>query len=290
MMNAITPPILSAAELAQAALPRRPAILAPILPRAGQGLIYGPAGVGKSFMALGMAYAAATGTRFLRWRATRPHQVVYVDGELGPAELQRRLALFGPPPLTLKFSLAALNPGPLLDLADSDGQQRLMESWGDPELVVIDDTSSLSNLFSAADRWHDLQRFLMLQRQWERAVLLVHHANREGRPRGLSRREDSLDFILGLRRPQRWLTGDGACFEIHMEKARSVHGTDREPIVACLQDRDWHWTAAHHAPFERGVELLNNGMRVEAMGRALGISRASAFRLRRRARELGQLT
>ena len=111
---------ISAAELAQTAV-HRPTILDPLLARAGQGLVYGPAGVGKSWLALGLAYAAAAGTRFLRWRATRPHQVVYVDGEMGPAELQRRLALFGPPPTGLTLSLPRLEDGSPLDLAHSDG-------------------------------------------------------------------------------------------------------------------------------------------------------------------------
>ena len=279
---------ISAADLARTAL-QRPTILDPILSRAGQGLVYGAAGVGKSWLALGIAYAAAAGTRFLRWRATRPHHVVYVDGEMGPAELRRRLALFGPPPPTLKLSLPSPEAGPALDLAHADGQERLMRSWGDPELVVIDNSSSLSNLCSAGDRWHDLQRFLLLQRHWERAVLLVHHANRGGRPRGISRREDAFDFVLALRQPASWLAGDGACFEIQIEKARSLHGADREPIVACLRGIDWHWAAVHDEPFERGIALLNEGLGAAAMGRALGISRASAFRLQRRARALGHL-
>jgi hypothetical protein len=279
---------ISAADLARTAV-QPPTILDPILPRAGQGLVYGAAGVGKSWLALGLAYAAAAGTRFLRWRATRPHRVVYVDGEWGSAELRQRLALFGPPPPGLTLSLPRLADGSLLDLAHDDGQERLMQSWGDPELVVIDNSSSLNNLWSADDRWHDLQRFLLLQRRWERAVLLVHDANRGGRPRGVSRREDALDFVLALRRPERWLPGDGACFEIHVEKARSLHGADREPIVACLQGTDWHWVAAHDAPFERGIALLNEGLVAAAMGRVLGISRASAFRLPRRARALGHL-
>jgi hypothetical protein len=88
----------SARALAAAAFPPRPFILEPLLAAGSAGLIYGPAGVGKSFLALGLAMAAASGGSFLGWTARRPHTVLYLEGELGAVELQRRLALFGAPP------------------------------------------------------------------------------------------------------------------------------------------------------------------------------------------------
>jgi len=282
-------PVLPASALADAPFQPADAILAPILSRGSQALLYGPPGVGKSFVALGIARAAAMGGSFLGWHAPRPHKVFYLDGGTAPAEMQRRLALFGPPPPTLRFSLAAETLGPVLDLAQADDQARLMESWGRPELVVLDDLATLAGLQSTDDRWNELQRFLILQRRFGRAVLMVHQANREGQPRGSSRREDTLDLVLALRRPADWQARDGARFEIHVEKARSLHGANLEPIAAQLRGERWQWGAARPETLVRGVALLEDGMGAEAMGRALGISRASAFRLQRKARQLGLL-
>jgi AAA domain len=286
MMDTTPLRVLSASALAHEVSPSQP-VLDPILPVGGQALLYGAAGVGKSFLALGMAYAAATGGSFLGWRAARRHQVVYVDGEMGPAELHRRLALFGPPPRTLEFALVSLDRGPALDLAHGASQMRLMENWGYPDLVVLDNLSSLTGLRTSEDRWRDLQRFIVRQRRQARAMLLVHHANREGRPRGISRREDVLDLVLALRRPADWQPSDGARFEIHVEKSRSLHGPSVEPIVAHLQGAQWQWNAVRTATLDRGVALLKDGLSAEAVGRALGISRASAFRLQRKARQHG---
>src|SRR6478609_9518026 len=95
MKNARRLSILTAAELMAAELPPRRELLAPLMMSDTAALVYGPPGVGKSFFALGIAWAAASGGSFLGWRAPRPHRVLYVDGELGAAELRERLALFG---------------------------------------------------------------------------------------------------------------------------------------------------------------------------------------------------
>src|ERR1700760_4099545 len=113
-MDRPTLTLLPATDLATAAFPAPEAPLAPILSRGSQCLLYGPPGVGKSLVALGIAHAAATGGRFLGWHAPRPHRGLYLDGETVPAEMQRRLALFGTPPPTLQFSLAAHNTGEML--------------------------------------------------------------------------------------------------------------------------------------------------------------------------------
>src|SRR4051812_37135673 len=109
MMNAMPFPSLAAPDFAVAELaPSRP-LLDPLLQSGTLGLLYGPAGVGKSLVALGIAWAVASGGSFLGWRAERPHKVFYVEGEMAPAETQRRLALFGRHPPTLEVLLPVLD-------------------------------------------------------------------------------------------------------------------------------------------------------------------------------------
>src|SRR5436853_5208884 len=161
IMNARPIPTISAAALMDRDRPQGSELLGPLLATNGSALVYGPAGVGKSFFALGLAWAAATGSSFLGWRAPRPHRVQFVDGELGAVALHQRLALFGPPPPTLQLMLPDLDEGPAIDLARPEGQYRLMESWGDPELVVLHTVSSLAALPRCESEATDnLQRFL----------------------------------------------------------------------------------------------------------------------------------
>src|SRR5438045_1796092 len=160
----------SASEFVAADLPERAALLDPILSSNSLALLYGPRGLGKSFLALGIAWAAASGTSFLDWRARRPHRVLYIDGEMAAGDLKRRLQLFGAPPATLEIMQADRQAGGLPDLGCVDGLCRLMASWGMPELVVLDNLSSLAGLRSSdVGGWTDLQPFLIKQRRFGRA-------------------------------------------------------------------------------------------------------------------------
>jgi hypothetical protein len=277
------------------ALPERETILDPILATKSLALLYGPRGLGKTFVALGIAWAAASGASFLGWRASRPHRVVYVDGEMAATDLRERLAMLGPPPPALDLMVADLVDGLMPDLAHYDGQERLMASWGDPELIVLDNLASLAGWRRGdPDRWHELQNFLGILRKQGRAVLMVHHANKQGAQRGSSRREDLLDLVMALHRPRGWKPSDGARFEIHFEKARRLYGDALEPVEAHLTadapmaDR-WRWQLAHDETLERFLALLAEGLSVTRAAKALGQSRATAYRLHQRARQLGRL-
>lgn len=290
---------LPATELIAARLPAREAILEPILATKSLALLYGPRGLGKTFVALAIAWAAASGTSFLGWRAHRPHRVLYVDGEMAAVDMQQRLRRLGPAPPSLDFMLADLQAG-MPDLGDSEGQLRLMEGWGHPELVVLDNLASLVGQKSGdPDGWTGLQRFLALQRRFGRAVLLVHHANKRGFQRGTNRREDMLDLVMAMRRPADYAARQGARFEIHFEKARGLTGDALDPIeVQLLADTAeptpdkavrWRWRRMGPASLERAADLLNDGLSATAMAGALGLSRASGYRLRQRARQRGLL-
>src|SRR5882672_881171 len=117
-IETLSAPSLLAADLA----PRRP-ILPPLLRQKSLIMLYGPRGLGKTFVALGMAWAAAAGGSFLKWRADRTHRVLYVDGEMAAFDMKERLALMGPPPATLEFLLADLHRDYLPDLGDRQGQK-----------------------------------------------------------------------------------------------------------------------------------------------------------------------
>ena len=299
MVKADMPRRIAAPDLAAAPLPERASILDPILSAKSLALVYGPRGLGKTFLALGIAWAAASGGSFLGWRAGRPHRVVYVDGEMAAVDMKRRLALFGEPPPSLDFMLADLHPGALPDLARFDGQHSLMEAWGRPDLVVLDNLSSLAGFQGGdPDSWNSLQRFLILQRRFGRAMLLVHHANKKGFQRGTNRREDVLDLVMAMRRPDDYAARDGARFEIHFDKARGLFGPAVDPFEARMEADPtgaarWSFGPTRQSVREnavdRAAELLAEGTSIARMAERLGVSRAGGYRLRDRAREKGLL-
>src|ERR1044071_1500566 len=120
-------PRFAAPEFAALALAEREAILDPILWTKSLALLYGPRGLGKTFVALGIAWAVAGGGSFLGWTADRPRQVLYIDGEMSAIDLQARLRMLGSAPPTLEFLIADLGAGTMPDLGYMEGQIRLIE-------------------------------------------------------------------------------------------------------------------------------------------------------------------
>jgi putative DNA primase/helicase len=293
----IRPVSISAPELLRLRLPRRERLLDPILPAKGLAMLYGPRGLGKTHVAMGIAQAVAAGGSFLKWRADEPRRVYYVDGEMPTADMQARLHRIGAAPPTLRFLLADMQEAPLPDLGNAEGQAALERWWDDqPDLLVIDNLSSLvtSARDNDAESWSAMQSWLLRLRRKGVSVLLVHHAGKGGQQRGTSRREDVLDMVLALRRPADYRPKDGARFEIHIEKARGLFGPATDPFEVHLQTDAgnapvWSWRPVCDAEFDRAVELFADGVSASDAAEALGVSRATAYRLRKRAMAEGRV-
>src|SRR5258707_952068 len=88
------------------------------------------------------------------------------------------------------------------------------------------------------------------------------------------------------------LAEDGARFELRVEKARHQASGALVPIEAQLCTgadglAQWQWHRGESAALRRAAPLLQQGMRAEAVAKAIGVSPRTAYRLQRRARELG---
>src|SRR5271169_4528628 len=73
-------------------VPVREMLLDPILPAKGLMMIHARRGGSKTFLALAMGLAVASGTSLLRWSAPKARRVLYVDGEMALIDLQKRVA------------------------------------------------------------------------------------------------------------------------------------------------------------------------------------------------------
>lgn len=128
------------------------------------------------------------------------------------------------------------------------------------------------------------------------AVLLIHHAGTNGRQRGPSRRADTLDTVIALRRPEDYSAEQGARFEVHFEKLRNRVDSDGAiPFEAKLETvgdgEVVRWSARSLRPpmLNRAVELFQEGLSVRSVASALRISKSEAGRLRVRATDEGLL-
>lgn len=297
--NGITRPKLSSIEvhdfLALDIAPRN-SILDPIIPEQGLCMIHAPRGLGKTHLSVGIAVAAASGGRFLKWHAPKPQGVLLLDGEMPGKSLQLRVSAAvkmsdrepAQPLYIVTPDLNALSGMP--DLSTSAGQ-RTVDALITPEvkLLIVDNLASLqrTGVENDAESWRPLQTWALRHRAQGRSILFIHHSGKNGNQRGTSHKEDVLDTVIGLRKPSDYNPSQGARFEVHIEKGRGIYGDAANAFEAKL-DVD-----AHHQPVWTTVDLessmdakmedlLSIGMNATDVARELGIHRSTVFRRKAR--------
>lgn len=161
-------------------IPAREMLLGPTMPEKSLAMLYAPRGLGKSWLALSMAVAVATGGRVLRWEAPTPRRVLVVDGEMLSVDLQNRLnaIILGAgvtvPNDNLRI-LAADNCDHGINVGSVEGQQALERHLDGVDLLVLDNLSTLTNSSEgASDAWLPMQNWLLRLRRKGIAVLIVH--------------------------------------------------------------------------------------------------------------------
>ena len=117
-------------------------------------------------------------------------------------------------------------------------------------------------------------------------MLIIHHAGKTGGQRGTSRREDVLDTSFCLRRPSDYSLAQGARFEVHIEKARGIHGELVLPFEARLELSDgtaaWSMKDVEDADRLPVVALLATGMTVREIAEEIGIGKSVVHRMKQR--------
>ncbi len=282
-------------------LPPREMLLGLWLPGQGLVMVFAPRGVGKTYVALGIAYAVSSGGQFLKWEAPKARRVLYIDGEMPGVVMQERLAgIVGAsdkeaPGDFLRLITPDLQEYGIPDLATPEGQAEIEHHLVGVELVVLDNLSTLcrSGAENEAESWGVVQEWALGLRRRGISVLFVHHAGKSGQQRGTSAREDVLDTVISLRRPTDYMASDGARFEVHFDKARGVYGDDVRSFEAKLETRDGHvfWTMkdSDDSAIERVAEAINAGLSIRDAAKEAGVSKSTAQRHKLKAAERGLL-
>ena len=301
-----TPPkpkltVVTIGQLVSMNLPPRENLLSPWLPVQGLAMVYAPRGIGKTFFALNVAYAVASGGEFLGWQAAQAQPVLYIDGEMPVISMQERLGSI------IDMHQAEANENALRiitpdlqgdafmpDLATIEGQQAIEPFLEGVKLIVIDNISTLcrSGRENESEGWITVQEWALRQRSTGRSVLFVHHAGKGGNQRGTSKREDVLDTVINLKRPIDYNPSEGASFEIHFEKARGFSGEDAEPL-SCRLGHDehnnlaWLYSRLEDTTFDKVVTLSNEGLSQAEIASELDINKSNVSRHVKKARLQG---
>jgi putative DNA primase/helicase len=293
---------LSAQEFLSLDLPPREMIIAPWLPQKGLVMIYSKRGIGKTHFCLASAYSIACGEGFLGFEVREPRKVLFLDGEMPGAAMQKRFASIvagtrRQPPDQSYFRILCADTieAGLPDLSTRQGQAAIDAVIADTEVCFVDNLSTLvrQGKENEGESWLPIQGWALAHRRAGRSIVLAHHAGKGGEQRGTSRREDVLDTVINLRRPADYTPEQGARFEVHFEKTRGIYGGDAQSFEAKYEERNgaalWTRSSITDVEIDRVADLINDGASIRNAGKELGFSKSKVERLKGIARDRGKL-
>ncbi len=268
-------------------IPPQENILAPIIKTQSLSMIFAKRGVGKTHIALGIAYAIASGGVFLKWESPKPRRVLYLDGEMPACTMQERLAQIvksseveaAPDYFTLLTP--DMQDMGMPDISTKEGQAEIEPFIENVEVIIVDNISTLARTGkeNEAEGWLPIQGWALEMRSRGKSVLFVHHAGKGGQQRGTSRREDVLDLVLELRHPHEYQSDQGARFEVHFTKARHLTGNDAQPFEAKLLNGRWSHLSIEDAEMKKVLELKAEGLSYRDIEEETGISKSKVQRM-----------
>lgn len=280
-------------------IPERDYILYPVIPSQGIVEAYAPRGIGKTFVALSIALAVSTGGRIFGWKAPQPRRVLYIDGEMPARGMQERLRALikgwnsiETSPDFLHIITPDLQPMAMPDLATAAGQAAVEPFLQGVSLLIMDNLSTLCRTGKENESWSWLpvQGWLLDLRRRGLSTLLIHHAGKSGDQRGTSAKEDIMDTVISLKRPNDYAMEQGARFEVHLTKARGIVGEEAKSFEATLHSdgRSSRWLVR---PIE-DVELdtlkacLAANMSIRDIAEEMGKSKSTIHRMKEKLRLL----
>ena len=303
-----TPPDLSLAlvnypDLMALQIPERARHL-PWLPEGGNVMVFGPRGIGKTFLQLALGVSLTNGKDLLKWKVQAPVGVLYCDGEMQLDELRERAtALMDAPPIQpfefLTSQLVYQRCGGKDLILTSHGMQqqivKILDARPDIRVLILDNISCLFSGINEDSKqdWEPINAWLIRLRHRGLATVLVHHAGKGGQQRGTSGREDALDTVVQLKEPAGKDAREGCHFEMHFTKCRGVTGDDVAPLdVRLVKDGHrftWQYQLVEVSKYEQARQLFEDGVTAPSdLAVELNISRGYASKMiKKLSREMG---
>lgn len=181
------------------------------IPEGRLSMIYGPGGTGKSYLALQIAVALADGKQLIEtFNPVEKAPVLYVSLEDSQTVIGWRLSKIA----------SKLNPGPDLwtpeDMPDSFFEKiREVLSHKHYKLIIIDPLISIISGLGLSENDNGEMQVLIseiraISRDFNTAILLVHHTNKESRKEGEQASGTALRGASAI--------GDGCRFMIGMDR------------------------------------------------------------------------
>jgi len=227
------------------------------------GLIQGPSGVGKSFIAIDMALSVASGQRWLQtYDVVAPGPVLYVMGEGGWGMgsridawgEDRGLEVPGLPVWWLDDAVNLSDPGSVAVLLTEMAQMGV-----EPRLVIFDTLARCAvgaDENSASDMGTVMEQVTHVGKETGAAVLALHHTGKDASrgARGSSAIKGAIDTAIEV-------TGDSLRMEMRAEKQRDM--APGATTILRLEEVGWSAVPRVYDPGTRDEPVRMNALDME---------------------------
>ena len=275
-------------------LPERECLLSPWLFQRSTNMVFADRGIGKTYFCLSCAVALCEGSSYLKYTATKSVRVLYLDGEMQASSMRDRLRDMAHDLSKVENNLLIVTPDcqherDMPNLGKTDGLEEIDEiiEQFKPDVIFVDNLSTFirSGNENEGESFLPVQDWSIRHRSAGRSVVFVHHTNKGGNQRGSSRKEDTMDIVIQLKRPEDYINGqEGARFEVHYTKHRNLFGDDIRPIEARLEEgKKWTWKSVE-SDFERAIDLYNDNMKQKDIAQTLGLNESTISKYIKRAK------
>lgn len=204
-------------------------------------VVYAKRGVGKTWFIQQLAVSISKCMPFLDYEVPHTGKVLTVDGEMRIQDLQYRLGQLTehniPDNISILSSEVLSKNDISIDLNKKDCQGLITDliDKTSPDVIIFDNLSSLSfgrdeNSNSDLD---SLLQFLRNLRHKNLAVIIVHHAGKNGTLRGASRLEDIVDYSIELRDSKTYT--EKTAFQAVFTKCRGEKPFPHTPICTLTE-------------------------------------------------------
>ena len=256
------------------------------------GMLFGPRGCGKTWVAVAMALSMSSGVKFLGHGPRNARRVIYLDGEMDLVTIQQRIkdlcvSLGIEPPAELRLFTPEVFTDLLPSINTPDGQRAIDEMIGtDWDVIFIDNYSAWSgDGRETAEAWAPMMRWMLSHKRAGRSVIVIHHTGKTGMQRGSSSHEDALDWSVSLK-PIEDKVHDGALrFNLIWEKARHLPSDHTQPIAVCMKKGSngalaWEFQHGMHKDpkVEQAYAFKAQGMAVIEIAKKIGVNRTTVAR------------
>jgi putative DNA primase/helicase len=293
--------IIDSDDVVQSEVAAERCIMKPWLKPESLTLLYGAAGVGKTFFCLSVGIAVTRKLQIGKWAVENPVGCLYIEGEMTTGEIQSHLKALTKdlPPvkeplrfLTSEDMARKYNIVPnLTDKNWRDAISDMVRENHNIGLLILDNVSSLApNINENVKKdWDDINQWLISLKHLKKAVIIIHHAGINGNQRGSTGRIDNVTNAIKLKDLSGASDDHRAAFEVTFTKKRSIYGKDAEPFCMVIKedvDSGLPWTIGGAIGQNRKpyiIALIGLGMKQREIAEALGCTEANVSQIKKKA-------